>query len=145
MLVEEIMQREVKVLQHTDTVRHAAEVMRDADLGFLPIKSSEGQIVGTLTDRDIVVRVLAEGKSVDGAVSDVMSIDLVSCGPKDDLHKAENLLGEHHVSRILCLDDNKQILGVVALADLARAEDSDAVGHTMHEIKASSVATSPLM
>ena len=117
-----------------DEVGSAAKTMRDAEIGFLPVCDPENnKIVGTLTDRDIAIRLVAEGKEPETPVSDVMTTAPIFCHSDDDIAKARELMESHQVSRMIVLDDNDGLAGIISLADIAADEESS--GQTLHEIK----------
>src|SRR5205085_6414264 len=93
------------------------------DVGFLPICRSDGAPVGTLTDRDIVLRVVAQHRAYTTQVDDVMTPDVICCRPDDDVTRAEQLMRLNQVSRILCMDDEGQIAGVISLADISQRSE----------------------
>jgi CBS domain-containing protein len=134
MRCEEIMKREVAHVSPNDTVQTAARIMRDANVGFLPICYPSGRVVGVVTDRDIAIRLVSANRPGSASVSEIMTGDLIACRPSDDLHHAEELMGRHHVSRILCTDDNYQLQGVISLSDIARVEDDRHAAEAMREI-----------
>jgi CBS domain-containing protein len=137
MRCEEVMTREVECLKSTDTVAEAARRMSELDVGFLPICRSDGAPVGTLTDRDIVLRVVAQHRSYTTQVDDVMTPDAVSCRPDDDVTRAEQLMRLNQISRILCIDDEGQIAGVISLADISQYEVDTEAGKVLAEVKGS--------
>jgi len=118
-----LMKADVECCQLNDTVDYAAQRMAERNIGFLPVCDGEGHVVGTLTDRDIVLRVVAQG--LDPAATplqDVYTRDLVACSPDDDLLVAEALMSKHKKSRIICLDAQEHLAGVISLSDVARIE-----------------------
>jgi CBS domain-containing protein len=133
MLCEEMMKRDLECLTPKDTVQTAARKMRDAKVGFLPICDPSMKVLGTLTDRDIAIRVVADGKPTATVASDVMTREVVACRPKDDIRKAEQLMGKHQKSRILCIDDTGKLVGVISLSDLAQHDGSGAQ-QTLREV-----------
>jgi CBS domain-containing protein len=135
MRCDEVMTREVETILPTATVLEAARRMRDLDIGFLPVCEDNGAPVGTLTDRDIVVRAVAEEKRYQTKVEDVMTPDVVACRPYDDLERAEELMRANQVSRVLVVDDDGRIAGVISLADIARYELEREAGHTLADVK----------
>jgi CBS domain-containing protein len=135
MRCEEVMTREVECLKSTDTVAEAARRMSELDIGFLPICRSDGAPVGTLTDRDIVLRVVAQHRSYTTQVDDVMTPEVVSCRPDDDVGRAEQLLRLNQISRVLCIDDDGQIAGVISLADISQYEVDTETGKVLAEVK----------
>lgn len=121
MRCEELMRTNVAFVRPSDDVRHAAELMKSRNIGFLPVCSDERKVVGVITDRDIAVRCVAEGKPSTTAVRDLMTREIVACRPEDDVRVAEQAMTRHHRSRILCLGEHQYLLGVISLSDLPRA------------------------
>ncbi len=134
MRCEEIMERDVECVSPRDTVEDAAGRMRDEDIGFLPVCDQSKKVLGALTDRDIVVRAVAEKKPASTMIEDVMTRDVISCRPEDDVDEARQAMAEHRTSRILCLDEGGRLQGVISLADLARSEGAKA-GETLQDVK----------
>ncbi len=134
MLCEQIMNRNVKSLKEQDTALTAARVMRDANIGFLPVIGGGGKVVGTLTDRDLVVRLAADGGALTTPVTGVMSREVVTCNPRDDLHRAEQLMQDHRKSRIICVDEQGHAVGVISLSDIAQHEDGSQLGKLVRSI-----------
>lgn len=137
MRCEEAMTREVECLKTNDSVAEAARRMREADVGFLPICRTDGTAVGTLTDRDLVLRVLAENQPSTTQVQDVMTPNVVSCRPDDDVTRAEQLMRANQVSRILCIDDDGQIAGVISFRDISQYERESESGKLLADVKTS--------
>ena len=121
MLCEEIMRRDVKCVDPDDTAQSAARVMLDENVGFLPV-CEHGRVVGAVTDRDIAIRLVAGGLSCSARISDVMTKDILSCSPSDDVREAQKLMAEKRKSRIICLDDRGHLAGIISLSDLAKKE-----------------------
>lgn len=123
MRCEEIMKRNVHVVLDSDTAQAAAKLMRDENIGFLPVCDDERKVLGTITDRDICIRVDAEGRSAaECSVEAVMTHEVIACRPADELGEAEQLMSTHHKSRILCTDDRGRLCGVISLSDIADHE-----------------------
>lgn len=118
MQVREIMSSEVKTVSPTDTVKKAAQIMRDIDCGSVPVVDG-GKIVGILTDRDIVVTHIAEGKSPDSAVKECMTENVVTVRPETEAQAAADLMADNQVRRLPVVDHGK-LVGILAIADLAR-------------------------
>jgi CBS domain-containing protein len=134
MRVEELMS-EAECCHEGDTVRDAARVMKRENVGFLPVCDPTEKPIGALTDRDIAIRVVAEGRSFDDRVATVMTRDVVACGPRDDVKAAEQLMREHQTSRVMVLADDGTLLGVVSLQDIAHGESEYEVGETLQQVK----------
>jgi CBS domain-containing protein len=120
MLCEDIMKTDVECCSPVDTIEDAARKMRDENLGFLPVCDESKQVLGTITDRDIAIRAVAESLPSTTPVEDVMTGEVVSCSPKDSLETALQLMAENHKSRIMCLDDEGRLVGVISLSDIAQ-------------------------
>jgi CBS domain-containing protein len=135
MQCNEVMSREVEVLGIDQPVHMAAAIMRDTDVGFLPVCDSERKVVGTLTDRDIAVRLVAAQRNSDTPVRDIMSSEVISVRPENDLHEAEGLMRQNQVSRLVCVDASGTLVGVLGMADLARRDDASHVQQTVKSVK----------
>jgi CBS domain-containing protein len=116
------------------SVAYAAKMMREEDVGLAPIVEGE-RLVGMLTDRDITVRVVAEGKDP-GQVKagDVASSKLVTVNPQQDLDEALRMMAKHQVRRLPVIEEDGKLVGVVAQADIAREGDDAATGRLVGEI-----------
>lgn len=134
MRCDEVMTRDVVFVEPTDHTQEAARKMRDANIGFLPVCDEHRRVVGALTDRDIVVRLVAEGFAVHTTVREVMSRDVVACRPGDDLAEAERLMGEHRKERIIVTDAGGRLLGVIGLADLVQHASDDRASETLRRV-----------
>ena len=123
MQVREMMSHPVHVASLTTQSREAARLMRDERIGALPVVSAgEGErVVGIMTDRDIVVRAVAENRlPSDAAVSTVMSEGVYCCFEDDSLEQAARIMAEHQVRRVPVLSRDERLVGIVSLGDLAR-------------------------
>ncbi len=134
MLCEQVMKRDPRCLGEKDTVQTAAKLMRDKNIGFVPVCSDGGQVIGTLTDRDIVVRLAADNRPLTTPLSSLMSRDPIVCRPKDDLSRAEQLMEERHKSRVVCVDDSGRPIGIISLSDIAQHEDGAQLSKLMRTI-----------
>lgn len=130
----DLMHQPVRWVQSEDTVRTAARIMRDENVGFVIVCDSSGRVVGTLTDRDIALRVVADDHVPGARVGSVMTGDPICCKPDDDAGVAEALMQRFHKSRIVCTDGGGHALGVISLADIARHEPPDRVGRILRAI-----------
>jgi CBS domain-containing protein len=120
----EVMKTDVVTVSPGDTAQVAARRMRDADVGFLPVCDAEGKVLGTLTDRDIAIRLVAEDlPGGTSAVDDIMSREVIACRPADEIAHVEQLMAEYRKSRILVTDEAGRLFGVISLSDVARLEE----------------------
>jgi CBS domain-containing protein len=134
MRCEEVMTSEVEVLRSRQTVREAAQRMRDLNIGFLPICDDAEEPRGVLTDRDIAVRVVAEGRGQDTAVEEVMSEPVITCRADEDVKRAEELMRTNQKFRLVCIDDAGRVAGVISLTDIAQYEDERRAGEVMADV-----------
>jgi CBS domain-containing protein len=116
------------------SVAYAAKMMRDEDVGLAPIVEGD-KLIGTLTDRDIAVRVVAEGKDPEQTtVREVASTNIVTIDPQQDLDEALRLMAKHQVRRLPVVEEDGKLVGVVAQADVAREGDDKQTGQVVQEI-----------
>lgn len=141
MRCEEIMKRDLECVSPRDTVEDAARKMRDENLGFLPVCDQSKKVLGTLTDRDIAIRLVAEKRSGDTLVEDVMTEEVVACRPKDDVLEAQRAMAEKHKSRIMCLDDAGRLVGVISLSDLAQHLRGAETSETLRQVSEREIRT----
>jgi CBS domain-containing protein len=130
----EIMKRGVECVSPQDTVQGAARRMRDGNLGFLPVCDQSKKVIGTITDRDLTIRVLADGRAVTTPISEVVTREVVACSPEDDLREAQELMAKHHKSRIMCVDANGRLVGVISLSDIALRVDGAKAAQTLRQV-----------
>jgi CBS domain-containing protein len=124
MKCKDVMQIEVLRLTPQNSARDAAGLMRDQNVGFVAICEIGGKLIGAITDRDIALRVVADGRSPDDTpIGAVLTRSVVSCRPTDELETAEKLMANSHVSRILCTDEAGTLCGVISLPDIIEHEE----------------------
>ena len=116
-------------------MRDCANVMKEADIGFVPICDDRGVPIGAVTDRDLAVRVLADGRSPDVPASTVMSRDVVGCRLGDDVERAIQLMRSERKSRVMVCDGQGRLKGVISLQDLAEYQTEEESGETLQEVK----------
>ncbi len=133
MKVSEIMTRDVRLLSPDQTIREAASLMAEIDSGALPVGEND-RLVGMITDRDIVIRAVAQGKSADTKVSDVMSKEMLYCVDTDDIDDVARNMGKAQVRRLPVVNSDKRLVGIVSLGDLARNDDPTTIGRTVSRV-----------
>jgi CBS domain-containing protein len=131
MRADDVMKTRIEFLREGDTVRAAAARMRDKNLGFLPVCDASGRPIGTLTDRDIAIRIVADGIASDTLVGDVMTRTVVSCRDNDNFEEVEQLMSAHHVSRIMVIDAGGRLKGVISLSDVIERDSRHALRTVM--------------
>jgi CBS domain-containing protein len=131
----DIMTHGVETISPDATVADAADTMRNLDLGALPVCDGT-RLVGMLTDRDIIIRAVAEGRDpTQTRVSSCMTRDVLYCFQDQDVDEAEKLMQEKQIRRLPILDRDKQLVGIIALADVAvKTDDAQETARTVREI-----------
>ena len=132
--VREVMTSKLCSIDTDKSVAYAAKMMRDEDVGIAPIVEGD-RLVGVLTDRDIAVRVVAEGRDPDEVkVTEVASRDLLTLDPQQDLDEALRLMAQHQVRRLPVVEEDGRLVGVVAQADVAQEGDDRQTGEVVQQI-----------
>lgn len=125
MRARDIMTRDPQCCRREDTVRRAAEIMRDKDCGVIPVVDDSRRVIGIVTDRDLALRVIAAGKSADTRLNEVMTAGAECCSADDDLRDVEHKMAEAQIRRIPICDAGGRVLGIISQADIARAAGLD--------------------
>ncbi|MFM2041873.1 MAG: hypothetical protein RLY86_449 [Pseudomonadota bacterium] len=135
MKIRDIMTRDVELVSPDTPLQEAARLMRDADTGFLPV-GADDRLVGTVTDRDITVRCVAEGADPARAtVRDAMTDELVYVFDDQDGAEAAQIMADRHIRRLPVINRDKRLVGVLSLGDVAaRSDDDDVAALTQEEI-----------
>jgi CBS domain-containing protein len=137
MKVQDIMTGNPRCLTPDSTAREAAQLMKEMDTGIIPVveSGSSKKLVGVVTDRDIAVRLVADGKTADALVSDVMSAgNIATCGPTDDVDRVMETMSREQVRRIPIVDERGALVGIVAQADIVRKADDKKAERTVEKI-----------
>jgi CBS domain-containing protein len=138
MRVEQIMTKDPATVSPDATVREAAQLMKREDVGIIPVIDNldKRQLVGVITDRDIAIRCVADGKDGTCRVRDVMSDDqIATCQPGDDVDDVMGAMTREKVRRIPIVDERGSLVGIVAQADLVRrAPDEGKVEDTIEQV-----------
>ena len=120
----EIMKTDIACAAPQATVQSAARTMRDLNIGFLPVCDESMRVIGTLTDRDITIRVVANDVSTLTPVESLMTREVVACRPEDDVGYARELMARNHKSRIMCISFEGRLEGVISLSDIAQLDEN---------------------
>ena len=139
MKVSDVMTPQVATARPADSVRKVAGIMARVDSGVVPVVEDD-QILGVVTDRDIVLRVVAEGGDLGAPISGVMSDEVQSCGADDNLADAAAQMANHQIRRLLVTGDKGKLVGILSLGDLAQDYGAKVVGQTLEEISADAPA-----
>lgn len=140
MRVSEAMTRDVKVANPNQSLHDVAKIMADDDVGSLPVGEND-RLVGMITDRDIAIRAVAQGKSPDTTkVRDVMSEDVKYCFDDQDIAEVARNMGDIQVHRLPVVNHDKRLVGIIALADIANTAGAEVAGDAVQGICESSRA-----
>jgi len=138
MRCSEIMTRDVRTATREMTLRDVAVMMRDGDMGSVPVVE-DGRLVGIVTDRDIVVRCVADGRDTSTPVSEAMTTEIFSVKPDDFAFEAVRLMGDKQVRRVAVVSEDGQLAGIISMADVAlETEDELEIAETLEEISSGS-------
>jgi CBS domain-containing protein len=127
------MTRDVRLLNPDQTIREAARLMIEIDAGALPVSKND-RLVGMITDRDIVIRAVAQGRSPDTKVGDVMSKEMLYCFDIDELEDVARNMGNAQIRRLPVVNRAKRLVGIVSLGDLARTDDPMTIGQAVSRV-----------
>jgi CBS domain-containing protein len=135
MKLSEIMTRQVEIIQTDDSLQSAAKKMRDRDIGFLPVCDGE-TLMGVLSDRDLTIRALADGMDVNVMLGrDLMTTPAIYCFEDQDVSEAAKIMEENQIRRLVVLSrDDKRLVGVISLGDLARNGTVDFSGKVLQRV-----------
>jgi len=138
MKIKEVMTRNVEVVQPNDSLRSAAQKMRDRDIGFLPV-SEGGELIGVVTDRDIAVRAIAGGMNPDAILGrEIVTSPVVCCFEDQSVEDAARLMSQNQIRRLVILDrSNNQPVGVVSLGDLSGILNEKTSGKVLQSVSPS--------
>jgi CBS domain-containing protein len=136
--IQDVMTRDPTTVTPETSAREAARIMRDEDIGVVPVVEGEGsrRLVGVVTDRDLAVRIVAEGRDNDTPVVEVMTASrLATCGPDEDVDGVMDAMASEQVRRIPIVDERGSLVGIVSQADIVRkALDDGKAERTVEQI-----------
>lgn len=133
MRVAECMTRDVRVAGPEDTIQEAAKAMAAIDAGILPVSDGD-RLVGMITDRDIAVRGVGNGKACDAKVREVMSAEVKYCFDDEDADDVLRNMGDLQVRRLPVLNRDKRLVGILSLSDCAAGDDAPRAGEALQQI-----------
>jgi len=131
--IQEAMTPNPTTVEPTTTVQEAAKSMKSEDIGSLPIVDGD-QLVGVITDRDLAIRVVAEGRGTDTTVGEIASKDVVTVDPQQSIDEAAKLMAEHQVRRLPVVEEDGRLVGILAQADVAQTGHDALTGQTVQQI-----------
>ena len=130
MKVSEVMTKDVRLIEPTQSIREAARLMAEMDAGIVPVREGD-RLVGMITDRDIAVRAVAEGKGPDTPIREVMTDDVKYCYEDDDTGDVARNMADIQVRRLPVLTREKRLVGIIALGDMAMSDGSGRAGEAV--------------
>lgn len=133
MQVSEAMSGDVQVASPEQTIQQAARLMASIDSGVLPVGEND-KLVGMITDRDIAIRAVADGKGPDTAVRDVMSREVKYCFADETVEAVSRNMGDQQIRRLPVVNRDKRLVGILSLGDVATARDSGHAGQALKGI-----------
>ena len=133
MKVSEAMTRDVRVASPNESIRDAARIMAEIEAGALPVGEND-RLVGVITDRDIALRAVAEGKDSTTKVGEIMSREVLYCFDDQDVDEVAKNMGDVQVRRLPVVNRDKRLVGIISLGDVVCHQDSDAAGDTVAQI-----------
>ena len=132
--VRDVMTKRPRGVSPDTPLSQVAEVMESDDIGAVPVLEGE-ELIGMVTDRDIVIRAIAKGKNPSGMpVREIFSREVIAVGPDDDLSDALQLMANHQVRRLPVVDQDNHLVGIVSQADVALQAKEKAVGEMVEDI-----------
>lgn len=133
MKIRDLMTPSVHTINPEASIREAARLMAEADIGALPVSSGD-RLTGMVTDRDIVIRAIAAGKNPDATVGEVMSHEVLYCREDDDLQDVCENMSDLQIRRLPVVNAAKRLVGIVSLADIADRAEAEDVGEALEAI-----------
>jgi CBS domain-containing protein len=131
--IQEAMTPNPTTVEPTTTAEEAARIIKSEDIGSLPIVEGD-KLVGVITDRDLAIRIIAEGRGIDTPVGEIASKDVVTVGPEQSLEEAARLMAEHQVRRLPVVEEDGRLVGILAQADVAQTGHDALTGETVQQI-----------
>ena len=132
--VRELMTQNPATIEAGQPVVEAARIMREQDTGVVPIMEGD-RLAGTVTDRDITIRVVAEGRDPQSTtIGEIASRELVTIDPQQDLDEALRLMAQHQVRRLPVVEEDGRLVGMLAQADVARTQSPEKTGEMVSDI-----------
>lgn len=140
MQVQDIMTRDPACCSPETSLREVAKLMKQHDCGEIPVLDERGAPIGVVTDRDIVCRIVAEGKEPARATArDAMSTPVVTVHPEDSLVESRAQMEQHQIRRVLVVDGNGLCCGMLSQADIARAASEHDIAELLRDVSQPSV------
>ena len=130
MKINEVMSRDVRLIEPTQTIQDAARLMAEMDAGIMPVREGD-RLVGMITDRDIAVRAVAQGRGPDTPVREVMTDEVKYCYEDDDTNDVARNMADIQVRRLPVLTREKRLVGIISLGDMALSDEAGKAGEAV--------------
>jgi CBS domain-containing protein len=130
MRVAEVMTRDVRLIEPNQTIRDAARLMAEMDAGIMPVREGD-RLIGMITDRDIAVRAVAQGRGPDTPVREVMTDEVKYCYEDDDTNDVARNMADIQVRRLPVLTREKRLAGIISLGDMALSDEAGKAGEAV--------------
>ena len=130
MRVAEVMTQDVRLIEPNQTIRDAARLMAEMDAGIMPVREGD-RLVGMITDRDIAVRAVAQGRGPDTPVREVMTDEVKYCYEDDDTNDVARNMADIQVRRLPVLTREKRLVGIISLGDMALSDEAGKAGEAV--------------
>ncbi len=130
----DVMKPQVFTCAPDTSIQTCARMMAEHVIGIVPVVEDNGRLAGVVTDRDIAIRTVAQGRSVNGAVAEIMTREILTCREDDSLHHIEDKLTRAQKSRIVVVDSWNNPVGIVSLSDIGRVEDAARAGEVFKAV-----------
>lgn len=137
MKIKEYMNSNVYCLKPNNTIKDCAKLMHDNHIGCIPVCNDQNNIVGLVTDRDIILRGIACNKDTsETPVSEIMTCNVVYCNEDDDVEEIEEIMSQNQIRRLPIIDKNNKIVGIISLGDLVKNNNinNNVVSDTLENI-----------
>jgi len=135
MKCEDVMLNHVYSCSETATAQQCARLMKAHNIGFVPVVDDQKRVVGVVTDRDLALRLVAEGRPATDPVSELMTFrDLLTCKPDEDIEVLEARMAREKKARALVVDDEGTCIGVISLSDVAQFEQPERAARLLHDL-----------
>jgi CBS domain-containing protein len=131
--ISEVMTREIQVARPDQTIREAAMTMAREDIGSLPVGEND-KLIGMITDRDIVLRAVAEGRNSDTRVREIMTDNIKYCYEDEDISRVAQNMADLQIRRLPVVNRDKRLVGIVALSNVAQCGDKKAANEMLRGV-----------
>ena len=131
--IQEAMTSSPTTIEPSTPAHEAARTLKAEDVGALPIVE-DGKLVGVITDRDLAIRVLADGKDIETPVGEIASKEIVTVDPQQTLEEAARLMAKHQIRRLPVVEEDGRLVGILAQADIAEIGHDELTGEVVQQI-----------